>query len=276
MSMIGTGFWNAPGMSAALETQENRIWWGLRSQQVVKGEIILSTTVDAGNSPTTLLRAGLLLGKNSTTGKCTIWDPTATNGTEHIYGVLLHDQSMLAQGATTGDKFIGWVLVGGNVIASSLLIPAEASLGINGNAKELQVRAYMTQTGRFILDDEPQGSTGGGWQRIINKTGNYTVLESDNNTFFHTEGASGVVYFTLPVMREGFHCFFYNAAAVEMKIISNPADTLIGLNDIDLDSITLDQSNEQIGVGFEVIGLASGKALLIPHLYEATSPTVAD
>lgn len=274
MSVGFGGFAQLPGIDSILETTEAELTWGKREQQVVIGGVLDSATTDAGNGTTTILRPGLLLGRIETTKKWKAWSATATDGSENLWGVLLFDQSMLNAAGVAKDRWFGYCLVGGNVKASKLIVPGNASAGINGDANELLLRALMTQTGRFRLDDEPFGNPGFGYRAVRIKTADYTILESDNGVLFHTEGASGTVIFTLPVMRAGFRCTIAVTADQIVRVDSNPADTLIVGNDIAGDRVSLATATELIGGVFDIIGLASGKALVVPHLWEAMTPTI--
>lgn len=275
MSVGFGGFAQIPGIDTILETTEAELTWGQRGQAVVLGGLIDSACTDAGNSTTTILRPGLLLGRIESTKKWTPWSATGTNGSENIAGVLMFDQAMLNAAGTAKDRWFGYVLAGGNLKASKIIVPGGASAGINGDANELLIRALLTQTGRFRLDDELWGNPGFGYRAVKIKTADYTILESDNGTLFTTEGAAGAVIFTLPVMRAGFRCTIAVCAAQNVTLTSNPADTLIGLNDIAADTIALSTGSEQIGGVFDIIGLASGKALVVPHLWEAQTATLA-
>ena len=118
--MLGLNFEGAfaiPGLTDVLNTTEAILWWGRFEQVHLVPAVIDGSARDAGNSPTDVLRPGLLLGKNSTDNKLYQWDQTATDGTETIYGILMFAQKMTA-GGTDYDRFVGWIMVGGPVKAS--------------------------------------------------------------------------------------------------------------------------------------------------------------
>src|ERR1700690_2585834 len=110
MAMQFTGANQVPGIGSVLSTVEKIFLWGLREQQVIKDCIIGGASRDNGNSPTDVLRPGLLLGKNSFTNKVYQWSPTANDGTEKIYGIMCWDQKMQLNSTDT-DRFLGFALL---------------------------------------------------------------------------------------------------------------------------------------------------------------------
>jgi len=202
----------------------------------------------------------LLMGKKTSDGKLYQWDPTATDGTQKIYGVLCFDQKMHNYAGTDKDRWFGFVITRGFLKATSLLIPGNSSAGINGDDYELLVRAQLTQGGRFVLDDEPQGSLWAGWAQTLTKTADYTVVEADNNTLFNTIGDADAITFTLPSPRPGYRFGFYSAAAQAVTISGASGTPLISEGDAAAASVTLP---DQIGVYAEVIGISTTKYLVV-------------
>lgn len=98
-----------------------------------------------------------------------------------------------------------------------------------------------------------------GWQGFKAKTADYTCVASENGTIFTNRGASapangitGYTY-TLPAPFADGHFRFRGVAAVTFTVAVATADTLIGLHDVDLDSIALATPGEIIGGEIEVI-----------------------
>jgi hypothetical protein len=265
-----TGGWQLPGIGTALQTVEGIVWWGRKEDQKVVNVFLDGATRDSANTPTDLLRPGLLLGKVTSTGKWTTWSPTATDGSQHIAGVLMYSQKMQAAGSDA-DRFMGYAIVGGTLKATGILQPGATSIGLSGATHEYLIRALLTQTGRFIIDDQVQGACFGGWQRVVAKTADYTVMVADNNTLFTTRGTVGAVNFTLPVMQDGLRFGFYNMEAQNMTLTASPADTLVVNGDKAADSIAALTTGAKIGAYFEVIGLSTGEALVISHAWVAGS-----
>jgi hypothetical protein len=257
MSFEFTGAFGIPGIAAALETVENVFWWGRFENNQYVGAVIEGAARDTGNTGyTDVLRPGLLLGQLTTGEKYTEWDPTATDGSQMIKGVLAYAQKMQRLGSNA-DRWVGWIMVGGNIKADRLLIPGQTAYTIAGNANEHLIRAQMF--GRFLFSDRLQGSRMGGWSNIVIKTADYTVTEADNDTLFTNRGDAGAINFTLPTTAEkGLHYGFYCVADQNMTVTSGTADTLVCFNDATADSITLSTSSEKIGGMFEVYGDGTG------------------
>jgi hypothetical protein len=266
--------WRLPGIHETVEVAEGQVWWGGDANRPVVVPVFLDGAArDNGNTPTTVLRPGLLMGIVTSTRKWKQWDPNATDGTEHIAGVLMYASQTQSNGADA-DRWFGYAMVRGGLKAACLIIPGSASPGINGSANELFVRALLTQSGRFILDDEFQGSPFGGWQRVVAKTANYTLVEADNNTLFTNTGATGAVTFTLPTPRLGFRCGFFVAADQNVTVTGTPANSLVVLNNASATNVVVGTAGEKVGAMLEVIQTGS-KSLVIPHLWEAQTVTIS-
>lgn len=94
-----------------------------------------------------------------------------------------------------------------------------------------------------------------GRRRIQTKTADYSVLETDNGTYFIANHASVIVNFTLPTVTDcasGTWFVFYNVGAAGMTITSTPSDKLVVGNDAAADSISYATANEIIGWSCEV------------------------
>src|SRR5688572_33041157 len=95
---------NTPGFRAQVEADEAQVWWSGRNgqTQIATRKIALAASaVDAGNTPTTTLRAGLVLAIDGTTGAAHPYDPDATDGKQIAVGVLEKAQDMLVDGTAT-------------------------------------------------------------------------------------------------------------------------------------------------------------------------------
>lgn len=86
---------------------------------------VLATTVDAGSTPTSTLRKGLVLAKISATGKYDVYSNLATNGLERAKCILDQEMSMLDENGVAEDK---WVTV---VIPSSILVDQTQLIGLD-------------------------------------------------------------------------------------------------------------------------------------------------
>lgn len=252
------GAYAVPGVNDAVETYENNFMWD-RQERALNFPVLLGgASRDVGNtSYTQILRPGLLLGRVTSTGKLKEWNPTGTDGSAQIFGILNMSLNMQRLGSNQ-DRFIGQVLVSGTVKPHRLIVPGTTALGIASTTYEHWIKAQLYQRG-FRLTDDTYGMAAptplGGWRDIIAKTADYTVTEFDNDTIFTNKGASGAVVFTLPATaKKGLRYGFYIAAAQTVTITAGTADTLIANNDIAADSIAFSTANEKIGTYVEVFG----------------------
>jgi hypothetical protein len=151
MSIIGTGP-SIPGASfAALSAFLNEFWWGgAPNPYYVSAGQIVSTAVDAGNTPTSTLRAGLVLGRVTSSGKYKEWNIDGTDGSEYAAGILVNTVSTLDISGTAADKFVGWILTRGHIRSSKILVPGAASVGI-ASTSEYVLRRQLRYN--FNLDD---------------------------------------------------------------------------------------------------------------------------
>ena len=272
MAFDFTGFASIPGIDAIQENLETVITWGPwdYNKAFIVPCLLDGAIRDLGASPTTLLRAGLLLGQKRSDQKCLAWNDANTDGTEEIFGVLLWD-AVSQQLGVDKDRWFGFALVGGNIKAGSLIIDAALSTGgIDGKAEEYLVRGTMG--GRFMFDDNYHQHNGaplmGGWKAIRHKTADYTVLEADNGSLFTNKGDVDAIEFTLPAITNsmGQRYMFYAVADFDLKVSSAAAGDLICLHNAAASSVTLSTASHIIGSAFEVIGLDNGSWIVIPHL----------
>lgn len=120
------------------------------------------------------------------------------------------------------------------------------------------------------------GAGVGGWNQVVAKTADYTVVAADNGTVFTTRGAVGAVNFTLPTIAAGLRYRFMNEAGQNMTITSVVADTLVVFNDLAADSIAFSTVAELIGGSFEIMANDDAtKWLVFVNLgSETQTPTV--
>lgn len=247
-----------PGIGALRETSEKVVWWGREEWNLDLATLVIdSTAVDAGNSPTTNLRAGLLLGQKTSDSNLYQWNPDATDGTEVVAAVLLRDISMLDDEATAEDKY-GHVLLAGAVKAADLLIEGTA---FTSSTAEHNARRQMAGSGKFIFDDEISSRAAFCGGPIANKEviTDTTVTAADNGTRFVATTAD--VDFTLPTIEEGLTFEFLRASDHEMAVISAEGDNMIVGNDLSADSVTWTTAGEQIGASARVEGIHVGGTL---------------
>ncbi len=93
--------------------------------------------------------------------------------------------------------------------------------------------------------------------RVVRKTAAYTINAGvdRSGTIFTNGGASGSVTFTLPAPKLDLLGYYYKFVGLVNEVIvvaTATADTLIGFNDVDLDSIATGGSGQRIGAWISV------------------------
>lgn len=248
---MSMGGWGTPGIGAERTVAESELLWG--SDQARNALLWLSGLVsgaarDAANTPTTVLRPGLILGQISSNKKLMEFTVAATDGTQNFFGVL--DTELRAQDfdATNQDRVFRIMVARAPVKSRQLKILGSAFIG---HASEYILRRQMVAAG-FVFDDDPAGFLAGVNYRTAAKTADYTVLPTDNGTYFTTRGNGAAINFTLPTILRGLEYHFYNEAGQTMKLTSVVADTLVVFNDLAADTIDFETAGELIGSKFKI------------------------
>ena len=91
-----------PGFGASAANSPSEFRLSLHGLDTDVGVTIVSSAVDADNTPTTTLRKGLVLGKVAGSGKYKQYDPSAQDGSETA-ALILTDAVDLLQDSTDGD-----------------------------------------------------------------------------------------------------------------------------------------------------------------------------
>lgn len=222
----------APGISAKTESLEAQVWVGRWEDQIFDPfPKIGSAAVDAGSTPTTALRGGLVMAKKDADGLWYEFDDTKTDGRELARGVLARGISMLGPSGAVENK--NWfILSGGYIKAASLY-------GLNSLARQ-QLSA------RFIFDDALPGA---GWLgphlREVEKSGaTYTVVAADNFVEFVATAACA---FTLPAIGKGYRFKFRNQADANMSIASAEGTNVVAFNNASASSVAFSTAGQKIG-----------------------------
>lgn len=242
--LLSTAF----GMSDLFITSEREFRWGTYNQggiQYMPG-VVLSSSTDSGNTPTTTLRKGLAMGRITSTGKFTPYSQSATDGSEIPVGFLVADVNMLDISGTAADKYTV-LMIAGPVIASSVL-PAITS----------NMRKHLHP--RFLFDDDLTGSKNP-WRQMVVKTADYTVVAStDNGKVFTTVGAGGAVNFTLPAIGSGIvgERYKFVSEADQNLTVTAPANKLVIFNNLTATSGAFSTAGNKIGAICEVYANADG------------------
>ena len=249
--MTSTGGWGVPGTGTLAETIEREIMWGGDRSKGMVLEMSANYSadiLDAGNTITTDIRAGLIVGKLTTGGELEEWDPDATDGTQDIFGVNPIDFRTLDLNATAVDRVLP-VIVRAPFKAASLLIAGSALVG---HASEFVARQALVGGGS-ILDDDPQGYLGGAsWRRKILLGASTTLTSADNYTEFFVHSAD--VDFILPAVQNGLKFRFFMGEDFELEISSATSVFITG-HDQTGDGVTWTTDGSQIGCHVEVEGV---------------------
>jgi hypothetical protein len=201
---------------------------------------IKSTAVDAGNSPATTLRPGLLLGQLAATTDFQQYSAVAVDGTQEPVGFLLGGVAML-------DEFGVAQTQGGTLVMGGIIDPA--------NVFGLDDEARLKLCSRFLFSDEWNGVPGPNARPISVKVGNYVVVAADRGKLFSTRGTVGAVQFTLPALAAvgpNFNVAFQNDADQSMTVIRAGADTIVAFNNLVAVSLAFSTAGNKIGARVEL------------------------
>jgi hypothetical protein len=259
------GQFGIPGQTAAYSTVDNEFIWGGSANQVeilATGGVISSAARDAGASPTTKLRKGLLLGKITSSGKFIQWDPTATDGSQNVAGVLQAELSMVDMLGNAQDRHAP-VVVKAPLRARNLYA---VGLAFVGSAGEYIARKQLVQMGCKFDDDFGNVLAGLG-TKYVTKSASYTVVAADSGTTFLADTADAT--FTLPTIKEGMTFEFIRTDDFEMVVTSAAGDDMIVGGDAAADSVTFTTASQQIGARIRVTAIRVGSNLKwlaeLPH-----------
>jgi len=250
------------GMGTPVETTEGEFQWGEIATWQLMPIQIDSAAADAGSTPTTVLRRGLLMGQVTATQKFKQYNPTATDGTQVAVGALYMGRNLLDPNTAAAVDHVGVLVIAGRVKSGNLIL--------------LDEQARRQLQGRFIFDDRVGLATFGGYNRVLAKTGNYQVTAADTNTNFTTTGNAAPINFTLPAIANvapGWRARFSNVVDQNMTVTA-PAGLLIAFNNLAATSVALSTAGNKIGSGFEIM-VADNAAKYIAIPYGQGTVTVA-
>lgn len=240
----------APGQLAELESiAQNQFWWGDIQQQTVIPALISGASRDTGNTVTTVLRGGLLLGQVHATKKLVPWAPTAVDGSQYVAAILASDMNAQVGGV---DKDRYWsVFYAGKVKSSKLIIPGQATESLIG--KDYEWAAAIQLLGRVIFDQHPLQF--GRHINIANVAGDaMTLTAADHGAFITDDGEDAATTITLPAPLPGLEYTFFSLTALNRTIAFAGADNVVGTA-ADQDTVTL----EDIGDMAQLRGLSTTK-----------------
>lgn len=259
-----------PGISALTQSTEAIIVWGGNQSRVLYDMdcVLGSAAVDAGSTPTTVLRPGLILGRKTSDKLLYQYDPTATDGTEVPVGVLLNGLSMLDYTGAAEKKDAGamGVVVAAAVKAANLTIKGTALVG---HTYEYVARMLMKA---FTFDDDRPGLfQDSSFSRQYAKTANYTVVAADTGKNFNNAGAAGEVDFTLPAIQPGLAFYFRGVVDQILKVISAEGTNVVALNNASASSVAFSTASQKIGGGFFVRSNQDGTKWLVENASAGTN-----
>jgi len=254
------GGFGVAGVGAERSVTESEILWGAdqaRNAALWKSAVISGTARDDANSPTTILRPGLLLGKLDSTGEYEEWDADVATGTQNIAGIL--DAELKAQDydATNADRMFR-VLVGRAPLkVRKLLIQGAAFVG---HADEYLARVQLAAAG-FVLDDDPFGYKSGKMLRTATVTGTsdtLTAAETGTTLFYNNAAAVAV---TLPTLQAGLVYEIFRAGDEEIVVSSAAGNDMMFGNDLSGSSITFTTAGNHLGAIVRCEGVYVGTTL---------------
>lgn len=224
-----TGGYAIPSMNTVLEGVENHPWFGKWEDQVWFPVSISGAARDAGNTDTTLLRPGLLLGKITSSGLLKEWNPTGTDGSEVLFGVLggiVHAQ----QAGSNQQRYLGFVMVAGTLYSDKLVVPGTAAEGIVGHAQEFNIFNQLSP--RFLLDQHlhlaANGYPGSKFRYLTAAevtADAVTVTTAEHRRTFLMLGADGNTTFTLPAAKVGLEYTVIASVASHSAIVKAASGT---------------------------------------------------
>lgn len=250
-----------PGPGAVSITQERMALLGPITWYLLKGIVINgSAATDAGNTPTTELRHGLLMGQRTSDDFFAHYQPNGTDGTQNCQGFLWEARTTIDSDGNTVNRS-AQLVIAAYVRTSQLLL--------------LDEQARRQMQGRFIFDDRLCGVIGG-YRQTLAKTADYAVVGgTDNDTHFTTTGAAGAVNFTLPAVAKGNRFRFTNTVGQNMTITA-PAGKLVALNNAAATSVAFSTAGQLIGGSMEIVADETGtKWLALNQSAGANTVTVA-
>lgn len=253
LQAVNNGQRGFPGVTTTEYPEQAEFMQGRNEHlQLFKGRIA-STTVDAQNDTTTVLRSGLIMGETST-GELAQYDPTLAAGSPQASCLLYRDTSMMGVGNAVEDKFIGDIVGLGLIDPSQIVIGSSSTRGIVGNAYEFAIRKQLSAAG-FVFEDQRQEVPLMSWKYANTKTADYTLLDTDRDILWDNTGDVDALEFTLPTTaKKDLAFYFYVTADQSVTITAGTADTMFAFNDLAADSIAFSTAGEKLGACLAVIG----------------------
>ncbi len=241
---------NAPGFRTEIETEEVDVnWIGRDGQdQVATNHVrIDAANTDAGNTPTTTIRGGMLLSRETTSENEYIYDPDANDGRQFVTGVLDHFQDMLVDSVST-ERFEKMQVCG--LLKMSRLIQdggtvGDISLHAESALKALGFKPDKSRNPGAGFLNHPMGS------EIVSAT-TKTLVAADNGKLMVSTAAGN---YTLPANSAanlGFTIQILQTTDNNLVITSAAGNDIIALGDDAASTVTFQTGSEKKGAKVEV------------------------
>jgi hypothetical protein len=231
----GFGSYGIPGQTDIYTSVEATIQWGgFFGPFTWQYAVIDSAAVDAGNTPTTFLRPGLLMGIKTATNTWVAYAYTNTDGSQVAQGILTIDMDMIDPYTNAGAARNVPMLSSGPVKSSQII-------GLD-NLSRSQLR------GRFLFDDDLPNIRS--FYPYINTrvftTSPYQVLATDCGSLL-IANAAGAFVFTLPPIADGLTFTFLNYAAQNMTVSSTEGTNIISDTNLSASNVIFSTASHKQG-----------------------------
>ena len=236
---------NPPGFTTAKESIEEQIWWTGRNHQtqLSSQEITLaSINVDAGNTPTTTIRGGHVVARETVSGNHYLYNADANDGTQFATGILEHTKDMLKD-AIASHQFM-------EQLSSGLYRSTE--LIVTGGTKgdiDLQVQAQLIRQGWMPDGNGPDGAAfldhPMGEERVAGTT--ITLDSDDNGKRFLALAALNATLPANNAANVGFKAEFFQTTDNALVLTSAAGDDIIHIGNLAADTVTCSTGGQQIG-----------------------------
>lgn len=239
------GGFGTPGQGDLASTSEREIIWGgddTKGLIMRRNGLISGVTRDAGNSPTSVLRAGLILGRITASGAYTQFDISATDGSQYPAAILAIEALATDFGGSNADRVFG-VITRAPVRAAMLLIKGSSLVG---HADEYLVRRALADAG-FVFDDDPMGYLAGRGERVYQATGTAETLTASQNGSLVVASNAAAETITLPAIKVGLSFDILRTGDQNLIVTSPEGDNIIVGNDLSADSVTFSTAGQRIG-----------------------------
>lgn len=262
--MTRLGGFAQPGFGISNPTVEASVLAGYASingLSIVDSAVISGAARDSTNTTTTILRAGLVLGKITATGFLTNYDPAATDGSQVAVAILAVELRAQDFDATNATR-VAPVYIGGFVQAAQC------------RGLDVYSRGHLSR--QFLFDDDLVGNVTA-FPKVVAKTAAYSVVAADRGSIFTNQGASGSVTLTLPAIARGFYAKFYCEADQTFIVAAVTGDTIVAFNDAAADSVSIGTASEKVGTSVTIYSNADGTKWLseVCLAAETVTPIIA-